>query len=378
MTRRSPLWITALAVALGAAAWAPTGAGAQEGEEREQQDLVWDVTIDTEDVVASRDVVVAGRAVGRVAGIGRPDSVVVTVEPLGLPPQCGDDDTVIEDVGEDGSYRTVFRTKCNGPYRLEVAAQVNGVPSTRPTVKQIGVGEAPPAPSAPSPDGAFMRWAPPTDPDAHGWLLMVDEGEPQELGLDVTSASVPADRFTHTFELVLVRWGAGGPGTDLLASPKSPAGASSAPIPQKPGPEGPGPEVPGPVDPPTGEPPPSGSGPPGSSSTAPPTSGSTTPSRGTGAPSTTLPAGYTEELPYGVPDDAFEPGSDPASDGASGDEETAAGTSPARGLVSTSEERAPGLVAPFALGLLLITVAVHIAWFLRRSRPPGGGQVMPH
>jgi hypothetical protein len=379
MTRRSPLWITALAVALGAAAWAPTGAGAQTGEEREQQeqDAVWDITIDTPDLVTTRDMRISGTAELELTR-GSAGQVVVRVDLLPpLPPQCDHQHSAVVDVNR-GQYAVEFPMACNGPYRIQVAVRTT-LGTSAPATKDVGVEAKPPAPTRPfsdETDRSKVRWLPATDLDAHGWVLVVD-GAPQELPLEVTEAAVPADGFTHSYALVQQRWGAGGPGSAPISSDPTPdvgAGPYNRPIdPIDPI------DPTDPVDPPAGEPPPSGTGPAGSSSTAPPsTSGSTTPSRGTGAPSTTLPAGYTEELPYGVPDDAFEPGTDPASDGSSEDEETAAGTSPARGLVSTSEERAPGLVAPFALGLLLITVAVHIAWFLRRSRPPGGGQVTPH
>jgi hypothetical protein len=45
------------------------------------------------------------------------------------------------------------------------------------------------------------------------------------------------------------------------------------------------------------------------------------------------------------------------------------------GFVETSERRTPGLVAPFAIAVLMLTVAAHIGWYLRRSRPGSGGQV---
>src|SRR5262249_23644732 len=132
-----------------------------------------------------------------------------------------------------------------------------------------------------------------------------------------------------------------------------------------------------PVPPPSSDPTPPSTPPPSTPpSGTPPPSTNGTPTRGTGAPSTTLPEGYSPELPFGAPDKAFVPGGEPARRPSSNAEERAVSRSePIGGLVRTTEKQAPGLVAPFALGLLMLTIAVHIAWYLRRTRPSSAGQV---
>jgi len=361
------LWIAAVAVACGAAAGPAAPATAQE------RPLVG-VTIETPETVLDKVLPITGQAAVATAAT----RVRVTVTPIGLPNQCGGARDATGPVGGDGRYDVEIEVRCNGRHRIEAVAE-GGVPAT--ATREVGVAEPPPPPAPPRSEhgaaGTKMVWAPATDPDAAGWILIVD-GVPKALELGVLAEDVPDDGFTHIYSLVQQRWGAGGPGSEPVASPPS-TNKTAVYYDDRPG--GPGPvsvpEPPARADPPSAAPGPA-AGPPASSSTAPATTGSRpVPTRGVGAPSATLPEGYQEDLPYGVPDDAFVPGSEPRRTPGSGDEESAAGTSPARALVRTSEEQAPGLVAPFALGLMLATVAVHIGWYLRRSRPSGPQQVKP-
>lgn len=368
MTRRSLLWITAVAVALGTVAWSPSPSGAAA-----VVPLDWTVTIDPYDgAVAARDVPVTGTVQ---APIGRtPETVKVELVPTFS--ECGTTPLSSTVEPDGGRYRAVVATRCNGPYEIRVTAE-DGFGPSRPTSGSVGVAAAPAQPSPPLADfdGTSVRTTlpPASDRDAAGWIMIANGTAVATVGPGTPAVDLPAEYSNAALQLKALRWGAEGPGKAPVASV-----ASSESQPASSGPRATDPQGSIPDGPPASRPPaPPGAGGGGArppTGTTPPTATTRVPSRGTGSDAT-LPDGYSDELPYGVPDDAFVPGESSSSPSSTDAEETASGTSPA-GLVRTSEKRRPGLVAPFALGLMMITIAAHIAWYLRRSKPPtGGGQV---
>ena len=371
MTCRSLLWIAAAAVSVGAVASTPSIAGADP-------DPGWNVTIDepATEVVESKTLRIEGTAANVLL---QPDSVTVTLVPQeGMPVECTPEPgTAPVDGGQ--RYSIELPVLCNGPHQIQVVAHDDdlGLGSGQPATRTIGVAERPARPIYPDLDvtdegGLEVTWLPTSDLDAAGSVLLVN-------GREITVAHGteyilgPADRRASV-GVAALRWGADGPNTTTVASPFSAENILPLDNSNTPDNIDPPPSQSTTPDPPAATPSPSTPGP---SGTAPPsTNGSSIPTRGTGAPSTTLPEGYSEELPFGAPDDAFVPGSE--SDGrpsSEAEERAVSRAAPVGGLVRTSEKRSPGLVAPFALGLLMITIAAHIAWYLRRSRPTGGGQV---
>jgi len=370
MTHRPLLWITASAVVLGAAAWSPASAGAAAAG--------WTITIADPGAIESHRFAVTGNI--DLAG-GDVESVTVTLEPsFALPESCGPAPAPTTVAPSGTTYRADVEVTCNGPYEVQVVA--NGkmllgalaVSSGEPETHDVGVAEPPEPPVLDlveaSPAGAVANWSAAPRPDAAGWIIRVNErDEHQYDDPAATSVELAGDFGSATFDMRALSWGAGGPGTGPVESDVSNGWLLTDYQPPDTNPE-----------PPPTDPPPGPGGGPGTTPTP------TTPGGGTPTPTTgriptrgpgsqdTLPEGYTEELPFGTVDDAFVPGSSTTRPDA--DEEQAAGTSPSAGLVRTSERTSPGLVAPFALALLLITVAAHIAWYLRRSKPSdGGGQV---
>lgn len=372
MTCRSLLWIAAAAVSVGVVASTPSIAGADP-------DQGWNVTIDepaTSEVV-SKTLRIEGTAANEGLVPVPPDSVTVTVAPQGLPETCGSDVVGTAPVERD-RYVIEIPVLCNGPHQIRVVAHAGlGISSGGPRVRDVGVIEAPTVPSAPeleeSAEGGLMvTWAPTNDLDAAGSVLRVDDREiPVAPG--VAALTLPPANRSSIVSVRALRWGAGGPGS-TVSSEYSMGNALVMQNPHTPDNTEPPPSQPTTPDPPAATPTPP---PPGPSGTAPPSAdGGAIPTRGTGAPSTTLPEGFSEELPFGAPDGAFVPGSEPDRRPSSeGEERAVSRAAPVGGLVTTTEKRSPGLVVPFALGLLLFTIAVHIAWYLRRSRPTGGGQV---
>lgn len=372
MTRRPLLWTTALAMVAGVLTWAPAPGGAQE--------LAWRVTVDAPSAPSgSHRVVVTGDAV---SGVGNypVSEVEVSLTPVGLPESCGTEPARAWVAPTDGRYEVEVDVLCNGPYSAQAVARATpllGGPAQSQTSQptSIGVAEVPAAPdlTAATVTGSAVRlaWTGTDEPDAAGWVVMVNGADVLQVDdAAATGAALSPDVVGKEVNVKARRWGAGGPGSSPLVSEPSggrmPVGGTdtSTPPVQPPDPSGP---------------PPGASAGPGSTPATPPgtspptTGGPRVPTRGSGSTST-LPEGYSEEIPYGVPDGAFEPGSDLSGSSRSSDEQSAAGST-AAGLVRTSEERSPGLVAPFALGLLMITIAAHIAWYLRRSRSPKSEQV---
>jgi hypothetical protein len=374
MTRHLLLWITACAVTLGAVTATPAAVGAQEDA------AGWNVTIDPmgpekSDVVDTRRLEITGDAT--LVGVIPVENVTVTVVPRPpLPPECGSARSAMSGVSA-GRYAVVIEVVCNGPYEIQAVARSGRFDSGAPTTRTIGVGEIPPPPpdapiSETKPGGGLrLTWPASGDVDSAGWILLVDSTA-TPLEPDVLSRDVPPGPDSVMLALRSVRWGPGGPGVDTLASGDSRWVLVDLQT-ETPNTE-PTPTVPTPTEPPvsTPNPGPGGTTPTG---TSPPSTNGGTPPPGTGS-TAPLPEGYTEELPYGVPDDAFVPEDRVAVDSEATDRDlSAAGTTPSAGLVRTSEKRSPGLVAPFALALLLFTIAAHITWYLRRSKPTGGGQV---
>jgi len=370
MTCRPLLWITASAVVLGAAAWSPAPAGAQAAG--------WTVSIADPGPIESHAFEVAGS----VSYLGGPvESVTVTLVPrFTLPASCGPapSPTTVAPSG-DGTYRAAMEVTCNGPYQVQVVATSKPVlgslvpmSSGEPERQDVGVAEPPEPPLLEwveaSTAGAIATWSAAPSPDAAGWIIRVNETvEHQYDDPAATSAELQGDFGSATFDMRALRWGAEGPGTGAIASDVSNEWLLSEHHP-------PG-STPGTT--PNSEPPPPPGGGPSTTPTPPggatptPTTGARIPTRGQDSQAT-LPEGYTEELPFGTVDDAFVPGSSttvPDTD----EEQAFGGTSPSAGLVRTTEKTSPGLVAPFALALLMITIAAHIAWYLRRSRSSGGG-----
>ncbi|QYG94664.1 hypothetical protein HC251_20985 [Iamia sp. SCSIO 61187] len=367
MTRRPLLWIAAVASVVGVALALPPAAGAA--------DPGWDLTIDDHpDVVDARPVRVTGRAsfLGPLGVLAPVRAVTVALVPGdGLPEACRV--APVSVVPRDGRYDAAVEPECNGPHRVSVTARTDAGSSGAPVTEPVGLAWAGPAPAPPNAivtaTGALVSWPGTAAPDVVGWTL-VDVGTYPR---DQTSVAVAAAPGPHAFRLAAVRWGAEGPDGPTVTSPPSSERGVTVPTPQQaPAP----PDRPAP-DPPAPAPRAGGGGSPSpTGGTAPPAGPRRTgpPTRGTGS-TATLPEGYSEELPYGVPDDAFVPGEEPAAASEGAAEETAAGTSPSASLVRTREKEAPGLVGPFALGLLLVTVATHIGWYLRRSRPGRDEQV---
>ncbi|HEV7720019.1 MAG TPA: hypothetical protein VGO60_01980 [Iamia sp.] len=362
MTCRPLLWTTATAVVLGAAAWSPAPAGAQS--------LEWTVTIDVASEVASHTVVVSGTVTPPLA-VGEASSVDVSLTPKGLPDACGTEPfrTTVAPSGRD--YVAPVDVVCNGPYEISVVGR-GGLTASNPETQDVGVAEPPEPPLLEdvelSTGGAVATWSAAPAPDAAGWIIRVNESVEHQYDDPASNSAELSGSFgSATFDMRALSWGAGGPGTDAIASP-----VSNQLIPA----EGPTVTVPSTdPDPPPGTDP---TLPPGPGTTPTPPGGSTptpttghVPTRGQGSPET-LPEGYSEELPFGTVDDAFVPGSSTTAPNTD-EEQAAAGTSPSAGLVRTTEKTSPGLVAPFALALLMITIAAHIAWYLRRSKPSGGG-----
>ncbi len=343
---------------------------------------LWTLTVDVPpDVVTSAPVVVSGRVdavLGLGGGLDPVTAVTVTLVPTaeGVPDGCRGDALTTTRTPSGGRYQAELHPPCNGPYRVEVTARSRSSRSGDPVTASVKVADPGPAPSAPTAVGAtngvLLRWAPAATPDVVGWRVTGGIA-PVDYPAGTTSATVPTHPGSHQLTLVARRWGADGPGGPEVTSPAVTTGAVEVQAPVPPG-DVPTPELPvanGPTAVPSGRSGgtsaalpsvPARSSPPGRA-------GASVPARRT--PTVTPPEGYRPDLPYGAPDDAFVPGDAPrdaTSAGAGGDDEQA-GTTPSANVVQTRERRSPGLVAPFALALLLVTVATHIAWYLRRSRP---------
>ncbi len=370
MTCRPMLWIAASVVAVGALTSTPSVAvGAP--------DPTWTVTIEPPSG-ASHHLEITGDATRLGLEILPVESVTVTAAPLGLPETCGSAaDLTTTATVSGGRYATAIDVRCNGPHQIQVVARTGDLTSGDPARADIGVAEPPETPDAPGLDvtsegGLLATWES-NDPDSAGSVLQVNF-RTISFGPGVTQATLPPSDRTAAVSVQALRWGAGGPNTSTVASEFSMGNLITLPPSNNPNTPPDPPDPPDPPSNPPSNPPPGGGGPSGTN--PPSTTGGGVPTRGTGATSTTLPEGYSEELPFGAPDDAFVPGAEPSRRPSSETEERAVSTSPSvSGLVRTSEKRSPGLVAPFALGLMMITIAAHIAWYLRRSRPSGGGQV---
>ncbi|HEX7134578.1 MAG TPA: hypothetical protein VF228_18535 [Iamia sp.] len=369
MTRHPLLWITACAVTMGAATATPMAVGAQA-------ELVWRVTIDPmgeDGVVDTKHLVITGDA-SFVAGLPVDEVTVTAVPGPSLPAECGTARSGTSPVS-NGRYGVVLDVDCNGPYEIQAVAR-EGREASPPATLAIGVGEAPAPPALPpgteSLTGGALRvsWPASEDVDADGWIVLVD-GVATAVGPEILELDVRGRQDGTMLALKAVRWGPGGPDVDQMASEESP-GVIVDPEVDPPDEEPPPPPD---TDPPGTDPDPGPNGTTPPAGTSPPSTSGSTPTPGTGS-TAPPPEGFTEELPYGAPDDAFIPEDRVAVASSETDrDQIAAGTSPSAGLVRTSEKRSPGLVAPFALALLLFTIAAHITWYLRRSKPTDGGQV---
>lgn len=340
----------------------------------------WTLTIDDHpDVLASRPVEVTGqvkRLGGLLDGLIPVRSVTVTLVPTGeagLPQACRGDALRQTVTPSQQRYRATLTPPCNGPYRIEVTATSDLGGSGSPRTEDVALADPGPAPAAPravgTTNGAIVSWAAASSPDVVGWTVTGGLA-PASYDASTTQATVPASPGGRQIGLVARRWGAQGPGGPEVASPSSAVAAVTVTAPQTSVPNEPPPATTPPSDGP-----PRSTG--GSGANLPSRGGATAPSRSSGVtvparrPPTGTPEGYSEDLPYGAPDDAFRPGDDPAADAGSADDgagDERAGTSPSASLVRTRDETSPGLVAPFALAILMATIATHIAWYLRRSR----------
>lgn len=373
MTRRPLLWLSALGAVVAAVVVVPTAAGGQS--------VFWNITIETDAVALDHEIDIAGDAEVRGGGIGLvvAETVTVTItQREDLPPACGEDTITRTVEVVDGRYAAPISVPCNGPYRIGVVANGTIGDSGDPAERDIGVAATPLPPakpfSSPLGNGIRVTWPATPYPDALGWILITKAGN-FYFSADQTSADLGPEVRGSTLGMRAVHWGDEGPDgpravsdvgpfhldtttsdtndsdpddsddTDDTAPPTPPAGGPGATVP--------------------------------SSSTNPPTTSG--PTRGTGSPQP-LPDGFSETLPFGTRPESFVPGSSPATE-PSDDVEQATGQPAPAGLVRTTQKTSPGLVAPFALAVMMLTVAAHIAWYLRRSRPgggrPGGGQVRP-
>jgi hypothetical protein len=366
MTRRPLLWLSALGAALGAVAAVPPAVGAQN--------LEWTITVETPATVDSHVIEIAGEARilgGALPGLLEAETATITVVPGSvLPPACAIPEPSRTVDVEGGRYRTAIEVRCNGPHRIEVVAHAKTGDSGAPKRQDVGVAETPAPPLPPSGKGTadgrvHVTWNASPHPDAHGWTLISAVGE-DTFSADQLATDLDTPR--STLALRAVHWGAEGPGGPTIESEMSdftvsveyqgktvdpPIDTSSTQPNPPPDPDRPG----GGATIPAGTDPPSTSG----------------PSRGTGAPPTSA-DGFSDTLPFGTRPEAFVPGSTPATE-AQDDVEQAAGEAAPAGSFRTTEKTSPGLVAPFALAVMMLTVAAHIAWYLRRSRPGGGGSV---
>lgn len=335
----------------------------------------WTLTIDDHPpVVGGRAVRVTGAARSLdVLGLGLVPvtSVTVTLVPrVGLPAACTPTPLTSTVAPRDGRYDATVTPPCNGPYRIEVTARNQlGAGSGSPRVEDVGLadpGPAPPAPGASAvPGGVAVTWATASvGPDVVGWRVV--GVRTHDVGPGTGRVVDAAGPGAHEYRLVARRWGADGPaGGEVTSAPSAPASATVAPPAEGAAPAVPPPAAtPGPGPGRAGAPPTTAAPPTAPPTTAAPRRGAPTRGSGSNAP---LPAGYSEELPYGVPDGAFVPGRGGADDDGSGGEQAAAGSSPRTETVRTTERTTPGLVAPFALALVLLTVAVHVSAHLRRT-----------
>lgn len=369
MTHRPRLWLSALGAAVGVVVAVPSPVDAQA--------FGWQVTVETDAVAEDHEIDVVGDAtfLGGLGGATDADKVTLTLtQRTPLPPACGTGEPVVKEVDEvvDGRYEATISVSCNGPYRIEAIAHLGRATSVTPVVEDVGVEALPLPPPAPHSEGTatgiHVWWDPSPHPDAVGWVLH-SAAPPQDFSVGQLETDLGPQYGGTTLAVEAVHWGVEGPtgptvgsgpgrfttaaqsngntiSTDPPTDSTDPPNLTTTP--------GGGATVPSGTDPPT-------------------TSG---PDLGTGS-SQPLPDGFTEQLPFGTRPESFVPGSSPASD-APDDAEQAAGDPAPTGLVRTTQRTSPGLVAPFALALLMLTVAAHIAWYLRRSRPGGGpGQVRP-
>lgn len=364
MTRRPLLWIAAAGVAVGVWPTMPLAAGADAAEDG------WRVTIDQPTGEwAARHVVIKGAATNDTAS-EQPVTVTVGVIPEGLPTACGPQQETTEAI--DGRYTVSVEVACNGPHRIEALARAGPGTSTAVT-RQVSVAERPPEPLPPhleetSDGGLAVTWAPSNDLDAAGWVLLIGRRE-LTVGPETHQLSLPPEDRRAAVYLRALRWGSGGPGTtvasnysmgNILANNRP-----SGPVP----PDEPAlppdelalpPDEPRPGDLALSPAPPLAPMP---STTAPPEldpPGSDTIPAHPGADDSTK-----SKLEPDPPRDDESPAAShrrPASTEA----RAASASSPARGLVSTSDQRSPTLVTPLALAVMAITIAIHLAWYRRR------------
>lgn len=359
MTPRPLLWLSALGAALGAVAVVPSPVGAQDDG--------WTITIETDDVAETHEVHVAGDIESALWLIDA-ERATVTVEPGSVLPAACDAEPMAHTVGvEDGRYEATISVRCNGPYEIQVVAHDDDLgTSSESRTRQIGVEAKPSAPEKPRREvtatGIHVSWDASSHPDAVGWVLLTAGGS-LAFSVDELETNLGTDLRRSTLALQAVHWGAEGPnGPTTTSDPSIFLSALEDDDATDP------PEATESTDPPSTD---------GTTATDPSDTSSTSTSNPPGSSTgsdESLPDGYSEELPFGTVDGSFVPGSRPSE--AQDDAEQAASSSPA-GLVRTTEKREPGLVAPFALAVMMLTVAAHIAWYLRRSRTPGGGQVTP-
>lgn len=344
---------------------------------------LWDLTVDQQPaVVADAPLQVKGRAdvlTGAIIALDPVATVTVALVPTAddWPRACTTDALTKTVTPSAKRYSAELTPPCNGPYRIEVTAKTRGGQSSgAPVVSSVKVADPGDAPAAPravgTANGLIVSWSAAATPDVVGWTVT---GGLAAASYDAatTGATIAASPGTRQVGLVARRWGADGPGGAEVTSPSSTSGSVTVTAP--PPAEEREPTLP---STPAASPPRASGGGPGAN--LPSADRTTTPSRSSGVtvparrPPTGTPEGYREDLPYGAPDEAFRPGDDPAADagGADGDGgDERAGTSPSASLVQTRDETSPGLVAPVALAILMATIATHIAWYLRRSRPQG-------
>jgi len=308
--------------------------------------------------------------------VGSASSVRVRLTPrVELPDSCGTFPIERSVPAPGGTYSADVTPPCNGPYRVEVVGfvKVLGSPVAFDSPAKADVGRAFPGIAPPAPrttrsgNVVTVLWDASPSPDVVGWTVTRPGGQARQVPAATTRVEENAPPGTYTYRLQARRWGAEGPGKAEVTSPESGAATAVVPTPAPVvAPAVPGAHVPGasarPPAPPTTAARPGGGG----AAPAVPSPSRRTPDAPSGS-------GYREDLPYAVPDEAFVPGDEPAggTPDEAGDDETAAAGTPSARLVRSSEKVSPGLAAPLALALLMVTVAAHLGWYLRRSHRAG-------
>lgn len=210
----------ALAVALAAPGAAPEPAGAAG--------LLWDVRFAAPLTAAGPNAV---RAVPEVAGtarppiLGNPTRVTYAVAvPAGFPAACAVPSGTATLAGPAFRFRPAMA--CNGTYTVSVVARAVSIPPDSPRVAvPLALADPGPAPAGVSGSVAgsqvSLSWTPDADPDVVGYRIRRDGQPVTDLGAGASSFTGEAPVGRSSFDVLVLRWGAGGPGSASLASPAS-------------------------------------------------------------------------------------------------------------------------------------------------------------